>query len=128
MSRPVVHFEFWSQNPDTVSKFYSEVFDWNINPIPEMNYHLVNVTGEGGIGGGIMTPQQGDWPSDMTFYIDVDDLANYHDKIVAAGGEMIVEAMEVPGVGALSLFKDPDGRVIGLWKQNPKTDADSGSG
>lgn len=123
MGRPVVHFEFWSQNPGPVADFYREVFDWNINHVPEMNYHMADPGGEGGIGGGIMTPQQGDWPSDMTFYIDVDDLTLYRDKIVAAGGEMVVDNMEVPGVGALSLFKDPDGRVIGLWKQGPKPDS-----
>jgi predicted enzyme related to lactoylglutathione lyase len=30
---------------------------------------------------------------------------------------MIVEKMEVPGVGQLSLFEDLDGRVLGMWKQ-----------
>lgn len=127
MGRPVVHFEFWSQNPETVSKFYADVFDWNINHIPEMNYHMADPGGEGGIGGGIMTPSQGAWSNDLTFYIDVDDLATYRDKIVAGGGEMVVEEMEVPGVGALSLFKDPDGRVIGLWKQGAKAESDAAS-
>lgn len=117
MGRPVVHFEFWSKQPDTVADFYRQVFDWNINHVPEMNYHMADPGGQGGIGGGIMTPQQGDWPSDMTFYIDVEDLAAYGKKIVAAGGAMVIEEMEVPGVGALSLFKDPDGRVIGMWKR-----------
>jgi predicted enzyme related to lactoylglutathione lyase len=39
-------------------------------------------------------------------------------KVMAAGGKMIVEQQEVPGVGSLSLFEDPDGRVMGMWKQN----------
>jgi predicted enzyme related to lactoylglutathione lyase len=25
--------------------------------------------------------------------------------------------MDVPGVGQLSLFEDPEGRVLGMWKQ-----------
>ncbi len=58
-----------------------------------------------------MTPSQGDWPSNLTFYVDVDDLATYREKIVAAGGEMVVDEMEVPGVGTLALFKDPDWRA-----------------
>jgi predicted enzyme related to lactoylglutathione lyase len=29
----------------------------------------------------------------------------------------MVEKMEVPGVGQLSLFEEPDGRVLGMWKQ-----------
>lgn len=120
MGRPIVHFEFWSESPETVAEFYARVFDWNINHIPEMNYHMADPGGEGGIGGGIMTPSKGDWPSNLTFYIDVDDLAAYREKIVAAGGEIVVDEREVPGVGSLSLFKDPDGRVIGMWKQMVK--------
>ncbi len=34
-----------------------------------------------------------------------------------AGGKMVVHQMEFPGVGWLSLFEDPDGRVLGMWKR-----------
>lgn len=73
----------------------------------------------GGIGGGIMKPQEGEWPAKLTFYIDVDEIESYNEKIEAAGGTIIVPKMDVPGVGWMSLFEDPDGRVIGLWQQNP---------
>ena len=117
-ARPVVHFEFWAKDAPKTAAFYKEVFDWEINHIPEMDYHMVSPASPG-IGGGIMTPKQGEWPAGMTMYIDVDDLAAYCEKIKAAGGEIIVDNMEIPGVGWLSLFKDPDGRCMGLWKQNP---------
>ena len=120
MGCPVVHWELWSEDPDTAAEFYGKVFDWEIRHIPEMNYHLAETGGEGGINGGIMKPQQGPWPNNMAFYIDVDDLATYRQKIVDAGGKIIVEEMAVPGVGSFSLFEDPDGRVLGMWKQNPK--------
>jgi predicted enzyme related to lactoylglutathione lyase len=94
------------------------VFDWNIRHIPEMNYHLVETGGQGGINGGIMTPQEGPWPGNMSFYIDVDNLSTYAEKIRKAGGKIIVERMEVPNMGAFSLFEDPDGRVLGMWQQN----------
>ena len=119
MGRPVVHWEFWSPDPSRVSEFYRKVFDWNIRTIPDLNYHLVETGGEGGINGGIMTPKQGPWPSNLALYIDVDDLAAYSARIREAGGRILVDAMEVPGVGQLSLFEDPDGRVLGMWKQNP---------
>jgi len=117
MGRPVVHWELWSKNPDKVSSFYKKVFDWSIRAIPEMKYTLVETGGEGGINGGIMTPQEGEWPGNMAFYIDVDDLDAYAAKIKQAGGKMIVEKMEVPGIGQFSLFQDPDNRVLGMWKQ-----------
>ena len=118
MAFPVVHFELWSKDPETLSEFYKKAFEWEIDAIPDIKYHLVRPTGEGGIGGGIMTPQEGKWPSDLTFYISVDDLAAHRQRVLDAGGTIIVEEMEVPNVGSFSLFTDPDGRVMGMWKQN----------
>ena len=117
MGNPVVHWELWSEDPDNAAEFYGKVFDWEMRSIPEMSYHLAETGGEGGINGGIMKPQQGPWPAKLTFYIDVDDLAAYRRKITDAGGKIVVEEMAVPGVGSFTLFEDPDGRVIGLWKQ-----------
>ena len=118
MGRPVVHWELWSENPDAVSDFYAKVFDWNVRHLPDLNYRLVETGGGPGINGGIMKPQKGPWPGKTTFYIDVEDLDAYRDRIEAAGGKMVVHKMEVPGVGALSLFEDPEGRVLGLWQQD----------
>jgi len=46
MGRPVVHWEFWSENPENISDFYKKVFDWNVRHIPEMNYRMVETGGE----------------------------------------------------------------------------------
>jgi uncharacterized protein len=64
-----------------------------------------------------MKPQKGPWPGKLAFYIDVDDIDVYTSKITQAGGKIVVDKMEVPGVGLLSLFEDPDGRVLGMWQQ-----------
>src|SRR2546430_4988891 len=73
-----------------------------------------------GINGGILKPErEGPWPGNMLFYVLVDDLAAYRKKIVDAGGVIHVEEQEVPGMGWLSLFTDPEGRMNGLWKAAP---------
>jgi predicted enzyme related to lactoylglutathione lyase len=117
MGRPVVHWELWSRDPQSVSDFYAKVFDWQVQHIPELDYRLVNTGGDGGINGGIMQPKEGPWPGNMALYIDVDDLEAYCTKISEAGGKIVVDRMEVPGVGAFALFEDPEGRVLGLWHQ-----------
>lgn len=117
MGQPVVHFELWSENPSRAGDFYKTVFGWQIREIPEMAYRLVDTGGSGGINGGIMTPQKGPWPDKLTFYIDVEDIEASLEKVQKAGGNVVVPKMEVPGVGWLALFSDPDERVIGLWKQ-----------
>jgi uncharacterized protein len=117
MGQPVVHWEFWSEDPERISEFYRQVFDWQIRHIPQMNYHLVDTGGHGGINGGIMQPKAGPWPGKMAFYIDVDDIDAFGRKIVSGGGRMVLEKTDVPGVGQMALFEDPEGRVLGLWKQ-----------
>ena len=121
MGRPVIHWELLSKDPAKLSDFYEKVFAWKIQHFPEMNYRIVETGGQGGINGGIMQPKHEEpWPGNMTFYIDVDDLADYRKRIIAAGGKILVEEQEVPGMGAFSLFTDPEGRMMGLWKQAKK--------
>jgi predicted enzyme related to lactoylglutathione lyase len=118
MGKPVIHWEFWTENPEKVSDFYSKVFDWKIQNIPEIKYRMVETQAGAGINGGIMTPERsGPWPGNMSFYIDVEDLATYRKKIEQAGGKILVPEQEVPGMGSFALFSDPDGRVLGIWKQ-----------
>ncbi len=120
MGRPVVHWEMMSNDPAKIAAFYEKLFDWKIENLPHMNYRLVEAD-EGGIGGGIFKPErEGPWPGNLTLYILVDDLAAYRKKIVAAGGKIHVEDQEVPGMGRLCLFTDPDGRMMGLWKAAAK--------
>lgn len=116
MGAPVVHFELWSQHPDKLAAFYRQAFDWDMNFLEQMNYHLIEA-GEGGIGGGIMKPQQGPWPGNMALYISVDDIEKYKARVLEAGGKVVVERQEVPDVGTFALFADPDGRVLGIWQQ-----------
>jgi predicted enzyme related to lactoylglutathione lyase len=118
MGRPVVHWELWSENPEALSEFYRQVFDWQIQHIPDLDYRMVETGDETGIKGGIMKPEAGPWPGNMALYVDVDDLDSYAARIRKAGGEMVVEKMPVPGIGHLSLFKDPDGRVLGMWQRD----------
>ncbi|HEV3417711.1 MAG TPA: VOC family protein [Pirellulales bacterium] len=121
MGNPVVHWELMSKDPGKASDFYQNVFDWRIQHVPEMDYRMVETGGKGGINGGIMQPKrEGPWPGNITLYIDVDDLAAYRKRVVAAGGKILVEEQEVPGMGAFSLFTDPDGRLMGLWKTAKK--------
>ena len=121
MGNPVVHFELMSKNPEKVSDFYAKTFGWKVKNMPEINYRIVDTdakaSGMPGINGGIVKPdKEGPWPGNMTMYILVDDLAPYRKKIVAAGGKIHIEEQEVPGMGWLTLFTDPEGRMMGLWK------------
>ena len=120
MGNAVIHFELMSKNPEKVSDFYAKIFGWKITHHPEINYRIVETGAEGemhGINGGIVKPDQpGPWPGNMLFYILVDDLSGYRNKVVKGGGKIHVEEQKVPGMGKFCLFTDPEGRMMGLWK------------
>jgi predicted enzyme related to lactoylglutathione lyase len=124
MGNPVVHWELMSKDPAKISGFYAKIFGWKVQHHPELNYRIVETGAEGemrGINGGIVKPErEGPWPGNMLFYIAVDDLAAYRKKITAAGGKIHIEAQKVPGMGKFSLFTDPEGRMMGLWKSKQK--------
>ena len=117
MGLPVVHFEMMSKDPGGVSEFYANVFGWKVQFHPEVNYRVFDTGNKMGIGGGILKPdREGPWPGNQIFYVAVEDLAKMNRRIEKAGGKVHVEEQEVPGMGWLSLFTDPEGRMNGLWK------------
>ncbi|MCK4952678.1 VOC family protein, partial [Candidatus Bathyarchaeota archaeon] len=72
-------------------------------------------TGEGlGIDGGLGKEKA---PSVNT--IDVHDVDEYLEKITNAGGTVVAPKMTIPGVGYLAFFKDPQGNVFGIMKDDP---------
>jgi predicted enzyme related to lactoylglutathione lyase len=108
-----------SNDPAGVSAFYAKIFGWKVKHMPELNYRTVETGNKMGINGGIFRPERtGPWPGNMLFYVGVDDLAKYRKKIVAGGGKIHVEEQEVPGIGWLCLFTDPEGRMNGIFKPN----------
>lgn len=84
----VVHFEVLGKDGVKLRKFYGELFDWQMSADNPMNYGLVPAAGEGSIGGGIgQTDQE---RGHVTFYIEVNDVDRYLEKINQAGGSTIV--------------------------------------
>ena len=121
MANPVVHWELMSKDPARIAGFYEKAFGWSVQHMPELNYRVVDTGTKEGINGGIVKPErEGPWPGNMVFYIAVDDLAAYRKKVIAAGGKVHVEEQKVPGMGKFSLFTDPEGRMMGLWKSKAK--------
>ena len=108
MGRPVVHWELMSKDPAKVSAYYEKLFDWKIQHMPEINYPIVDTRGEGGI---LKPEHEGPWPANILFYICRRRPCGLSEKVVAASGEIHVEEQQVPGMGAFSVFTDPEGRM-----------------
>jgi predicted enzyme related to lactoylglutathione lyase len=111
MPNPVVHFEIGGKDVSGLRQFYKGAFDWDITPMPTMNYATIAPFEPDGIGGGI---GHTDGPGHVTFYIQVDDLEAALDRIQSLGGKIVMRPIEIPNVVGLAIFADPEGHIIGL--------------
>jgi predicted enzyme related to lactoylglutathione lyase len=114
MANPVVHFEIMGTDGDKLRSFYSDLFGWNIGTMEGMDYGIVEAQDGVGIGGGIGADPA--HTSSVTVYVAVDDLQSYLDRAVSMGGEVTQPVTEIPDVVTFAQFKDPQGNVIGLVK------------
>ena len=115
----IVHFELPVSNPEASIAFYSAVFGWKFHKWEgPMDYWLIS-TGEGepGINGGLMRRHDPAQPIACT--ADVENIEATCAAIEAAGGQIVVPKMPVPGVGWLAYFKDPDGLITGIMQNDP---------
>jgi predicted enzyme related to lactoylglutathione lyase len=110
----VVHFEIYGETPEKLITFYENVFDWKFEKWGPVDYWIIK-TGEGpGIDGGLGKEKS---PSVNT--IDVPDVDEFLTKIENAGGTVVTPKMTIPGIGYLAYFKDPQGNVFGIMKNDP---------
>jgi uncharacterized protein len=123
MSARVVHFEVPFDDADRALGFYRAVFDWQIQPIPEMSYNIVS-TGPmsdegmpaepGYIGGGMM---QREAPVDRpVITLQVDDIEATLATVEQHGGSAVGEKMAVGDMGFAAYFRDCEGNLMGLWQ------------
>jgi hypothetical protein len=114
MGNPFVHVELATQDVNKAKKFYKELFDWQLQDMPEMGYTIINVGT--GTGGGMMKSPEKGTPSHWLAYVLVDDVATSTKKAKSLGAKVIKDATEIPGYGWLSIIADPTGTELGLWQ------------
>jgi uncharacterized protein len=113
MGQPVVHFEVVGKDPETLRRYYSELFGWEFGePMGPTGY--TTVQDPDGIGGGIGGAPEG-YDGHVTFYVQVPDVGAVLEQAESRGGGRMMGPDEVPGVGiVIGLMQDPEGHVIGL--------------
>lgn len=117
MSNPIVHIEFQVSDPKKAAEWYDKLFGWKIQHFDEMDYSIFTPM-EGILGGGF-NKNRGQTAA-VYAYILADDVTAMLKKIEAAGGTIIQEEFEAPGIAQFGFFQDPDGNALALMKpHNP---------
>lgn len=124
MSGRVVHFEMPFEDSDRAAAFYRDVFEWDVTPVPEMQYTIVSTgpTGDFGpkesgfVNGGMLRRQP---PiGSPVLIMAVDDIDATITQIEESGGTMVTEKQAAGEIGFSAYFQDPEGNVMGIWQNN----------
>ncbi|HEY8118004.1 MAG TPA: VOC family protein [Methylophilaceae bacterium] len=127
---PVVHFEMPYNDRTRISAFYESAFGWKMQMLgEEMGNYVVATTFEpderkpgpsGAINGGFYQNKP-DWPAQHpSVVIAVEDIKTSIRKIQAAGGKVLGEPMEIPGIGQYVSFIDTEGNRISILQPLPR--------
>lgn len=126
---PVVHFEMPYDDRERIVEFYKSVFGWELQKLGEdMGNYVVATTAKtdakpgepaGAINGGFF-PRRGDWPAQYpSVVIAVEKIESAMDKVVAAGGEVLGEPMDIPGIGRYVSFYDTEKNRVSMLQPLP---------
>ena len=121
---PVVHFELPYDNRERIARFYRTAFGWEITMLGEdMGNYVLATTAKadvksgaaaGAINGGFFE-RKPDWPAQYpSIVIAVPNVAEGMAAVTAAGGKVLGEPMEIPGVGRYVSFFDTEGSRLSM--------------
>ncbi len=127
---PVVHFEMPAKDRKRMSDFYTKTFGWKTQQLgAEMGDYVTVSTTEtdektmrpeepGTINGGFYQRTEDPISHAPSVVISVDNINDHMKKVTAAGGKIIGEPMDIPGVGAYVSFFDTEGNRVSLLEPN----------
>jgi uncharacterized protein len=121
---PVVHFEMPYDNRERMAQFYQTAFGWQTQMLGEDmgNYVLATTTESdengpkesGRINGGFFLKKP-EWPAQHpSIVIAVGDIKGSMKKVEEAGGKVLGEPWDIPGVGLYVSFIDTEGNRVSM--------------
>lgn len=122
MANGFVHVELTTGDVGAAKAFYGKLFDWKMTDQemgPGFVYTMLDA-GDGELGGGMQPKPMPETPSMWLPYVVVSSVKETVAKAAAAGATILVPYQPIPGMGALGIFADPQGAVLGLWEPSPE--------
>ena len=127
---PVVHFEMPYDDPGRMSRFYEAAFGWSTNALgADMGNYVLATTTEsdqtgpkrpGAINGGFYK-RNPEWPAQHpSVVVAVQNIRDAMSRVSDAGGQVLGEPMEIPGIGKYVSFYDSEGNRVSMLEPLPR--------
>jgi predicted enzyme related to lactoylglutathione lyase len=121
---PVVHFEMPAEDRKRMADFYTKVFGWKTEQLGEDmgNYVLATTTDSdekgpkkpGAINGGFFQKTDDKPAQYPSVVIAVENIREHMKSVERAGGKVLGEPWDIPGVGLYVSFLDTEGNRVGM--------------
>jgi uncharacterized protein len=122
---PVVHFEMPYDDAARLAKFYEAAFGWGINKLgEEMGNYVLATTTETDENNMVQTPgtinggfaPRSDGYKAPSVVINVDDINEAMQKVKDAGGEVLNDPVDIPGIGVYVTIHDSEGNQLSMMQ------------
>jgi hypothetical protein len=128
---PVVHFEMPAEDRKRMADFYTKVFGWKTQALGEDmgNYVLATTIDSdemgrprepGAINGGFFRKTDDKSSQYPSVVIAVEDIKEHMKKVETAGGKVLGEPWDIPGVGLYVSFFDTEGNRVSMLQPQMK--------
>jgi uncharacterized protein len=111
MAAKVIHVEVTGKDGPALQKFYSNVFEWDLDTNLPDGYGMAR--DESGFTSGIGPTRDGS-AGMVTFYVHADDPVATLRRAEELGGKVIMPLTEVAKDTTIALFADPEGHIVGI--------------
>ena len=129
---PIVHFEIYADEPESLARFYGNLFDWKIEKVEAgagADYRMVrtldtdekgrSVGPVGGINGGMVKRPDG-FAGRTVNYVNVESVDGALERAQKLGATVSRGRSAVPGKGWFAILSDPQGNPFALWQPDEK--------
>ena len=112
-------FEVATDDPDTATSFYGDLFGWTFSPFadPEtsgMDYRVAALPGSDTPFGGVVATG-GTMPAHAVFYIAVTDVTATCQAAEQLGGKVVGKELDPPAGPPFAYLQDPVGSLFGVF-------------
>ncbi|AKU98090.1 1,4-alpha-glucan (glycogen) branching enzyme, GH-13-type [Labilithrix luteola] len=122
MPNAFAHIELTTNDLPAAKKFYKSVFAWKLSDVKSpAPYTMIDVGT--GVGGGMQAPPMPGAPTGWMPYVEVDDVKKTVAKAAKAGAKIMLDYHSIGDMGAIGVFTDPTGCIIGVWEAPKKAPA-----
>ena len=112
-------FEVATDDPDTATAFYTDLFGWTFSPFADpdttgIDYRVATMPGSEAPFGGVVATG-GAMPGHAVFYIAVSDVATTCEATEQLGGKIVSIELDPTAGPAFAYLRDPVGSLFGVF-------------